>query len=212
MTCTQERFLGDVKSHQMTIIRDDGADRHLRFRQPDSSIYWFEILTWPNALCIRGDCGTYVFSRLTDMFEFFRKEPRGGQGLFINTEYWAEKLIACNASGRHDAGAQRFCLEKFHRRVEEAYAEFALNADDDVNLTDLHRELEHRVLLHFDYENEAIRAACEFSHEDSGFDLHDFWEINCREWDFCFVWCLHAISWGIRKYDEARAELEVVTA
>ena len=32
--CTEERFLRDVANHEMTIIRDEGVNRHIRFKNP----------------------------------------------------------------------------------------------------------------------------------------------------------------------------------
>lgn len=72
--CTEERFLKDVAKHEMTVIRDDGINRHLRFKNPNDSSYWFDLITWPGTLCIDGDCGTYVFKRTPDMFQFFRTD------------------------------------------------------------------------------------------------------------------------------------------
>ena len=63
-SCTEERFLKDAAAHQMEVLRDDGVNRHLRFKNPESSAYWFEIITWPGTLCIDGDMGTFVFRRL----------------------------------------------------------------------------------------------------------------------------------------------------
>lgn len=31
----------------------------------------------------------------------------------------------------------------------------------------------------------------------------DTWEWDLTDWDFHFVWCLHAIAWGIQQYDKA---------
>jgi hypothetical protein len=31
--CTEDQFLQDAGSHVMTVIRDDGVHRHLRFRK-----------------------------------------------------------------------------------------------------------------------------------------------------------------------------------
>ncbi len=70
----EAEFLKDVSAHVMRVIRDDGAHRHLRFAAPTSSIYWFDVITYPGELVITGDCGTYVFRRLPDMFEFFRTD------------------------------------------------------------------------------------------------------------------------------------------
>ena len=43
----EERFLNDVSEHQITVIRDQDTDRHIRFRRPGTSCYGFDLITWP---------------------------------------------------------------------------------------------------------------------------------------------------------------------
>jgi len=33
--------------------------------------------------------------------------------------------------------------------------------------------------------------------------VSDTWEWDLSDWDYHFLWCLHAIAWGIRQYDNA---------
>ena len=44
---TSTRFLLDTAFHRLEIIRDDGFYRHLRMKQPGTSCYYFDIITWP---------------------------------------------------------------------------------------------------------------------------------------------------------------------
>lgn len=67
-----ETFTRDIAKHEIEVIRDDGVDRHLRFRRPGTMSMHFDILTWPGYLCYTGDMGSYVFRRTEDMLEFFR--------------------------------------------------------------------------------------------------------------------------------------------
>lgn len=67
----EKQFLNDVKDHGIDIKLDIGAYRHIKFKNPKYGYYWFELITTPNQLTIHGDCGTYVFSRIEDMFCFF---------------------------------------------------------------------------------------------------------------------------------------------
>lgn len=102
--CTEQRFLDDVKNHQINIVKDDGAHRFVRFKRADNSSYWFDLITWPGFLCISGDCGTYVFSRTEDMFKFFRMNDndfnkKKDRLLNINPGYWGEKLEAIGRQG-----------------------------------------------------------------------------------------------------------------
>lgn len=99
------------------ILSDNGANRHLRFRNPNSGLYWFELITWPGVLCIHGDGGTYVFSRLNDMFDFFRETP---EQLSINPGYWAEKVKAMDTIGK----VFKFCEETFEQYVKGHFDEW----------------------------------------------------------------------------------------
>jgi hypothetical protein len=117
-----ERFAGDTAGHQMIVKHDDGLYRHLRFMhhhlcndavmRPGPSHYWFDLVTWPGTLTINGDCGTFVFSRVTDMFEFFRSKYG------INPQYWAEKLQAPDPRG-----AKKYSEDVFRQHVVEYVTE-----------------------------------------------------------------------------------------
>lgn len=210
MTCDQKRFERDVASHVMTVVRDDGIDRHIKFRRPDCSSYWFEILTWRGTLCIRGDMGTYVFSRLEDMFQFFRTDDRGDPArLYINKGYWAEKLQAVSCNGYGAGSAETFSADKFKRRVVERFREYCRDryvAHD--KRQEMWEALREDVLEAAD-DNGASRAwdtLNEFHDRDHPRIFEDCWEWNCKEYTFHFVWNLYAIAWAIRKYDAAKIE------
>ncbi|MBN7389249.1 hypothetical protein I3U52_24390 [Mycobacteroides abscessus subsp. abscessus] len=87
MTTPEGMLEVSTRNHKMTVLRDDDLYRHVRFAEPGTSIWHFDLVTWPGHLVISGDIGGYHFARLPDMFEFFRK-PVG----YINAHYWAEKL------------------------------------------------------------------------------------------------------------------------
>ena len=100
MSCTEERFLSDVANHTMEVITDDGVNRMLRLTNNGSAVYHFTIVTWPGYLAISGDCGDYLFSRIEDMFGFFRMRDndfnkRSDRKLSINPIYWEEKMHCC---------------------------------------------------------------------------------------------------------------------
>ncbi|CAL8476442.1 hypothetical protein [Caballeronia sp. S22] len=208
MTCTQEQFERDIAEHQMTIHRDDGTDRHISFQKPGTSCYWFEILTWPGALCIRGDCGTYVFSRLMDMFEFFREKCKDPTKLYINPSYWCEKLQAVNCDGYGKGEARRFSSETFEARVRSHVDDyFETRAITDERRASLWYDIQRDVL---DYVSDGDRSGAFLllsRFEDPEFPhlFDDCWEWRCEEYDFHFIWNLYAIAWAIRQYDAARA-------
>jgi len=210
-------FKRETADHKMEIIKDDGVFRHLLFSQDHSSIYHFTLTTWPGHLCIGGDMGTYVFSRLHDMFRFFRMDyadsQRSGGELTINQGYWAEKLQG--GGGEHNKLYTEWSPEDFEERVQEFYDDWLAGAEDNEEITD---EIKAEVLADINrlkqsssYEYEALIAQQEF--RSDYIDLCDFWECSCRDSTHSFVWCCFAIVWGIRQYDMRKlAEAAIDTA
>jgi hypothetical protein len=199
--CTPEMFAGDVDEHQMKVIRADGVYRHLRFRKPGTRTYWFDIVTWPGTLCINGDCGTYVFSRLTDMFEFFRSK---GNTDYINPSYWAEK---CDAQDKQD-GITEFCQKTFRRAVIERVRDYWRESGEFSKQLECFRELREDV-LNADNEHDAYRALYEFNSGD--FEFTDCWEMRFKEYTGRFIWNCRAIIWAIAQWD-ARRDIEMESA
>lgn len=195
-TPTEESFLKDVSKHVMTVLRDDGVHRHLRFKIPDSGNMYFDIVTYPHFLVYSGDMGCYVFSRLNDMFEFFRCRPeREKQNLYINLGYWAEKLEATDKPDGHE----QYNSESLTNHVNEWLAEVEADAE-------LRERVADEVLSYVDDgEIRARDALTGFQHEDR-YPFQDSWECNFTEYTYRFVWCCYALAWAIRTYDQARAE------
>lgn len=194
------RFLKDVADHQMTVILDSGTHRHLRFKRPDCNIYWFDLVTWPGRLTISGDMGDFVFSRLLDMFQFFRTDRGADGALRINCGYWAEKVTA---QCRHGRGVEQFSADLFRAAVIQHFREHTRHRGI---VPGLKQEVRRQVLDRaYDGEYAAYQAVNDFEH--SGFRFQDFFEHRLQEYTLGFVWCCYAIQWGIRQYDMAKAEV-----
>lgn len=116
-----ERFRTDTADHVMEVALDQGLYRHLRFRKPGTGFNWFELITTPGQLTIRGDMGTYVFARTEDMFTFF-ENSRGS----INAHYWAEKVQAQDIN----SPVQEFSRDRFVEAVMEDFWNSRENLDD----------------------------------------------------------------------------------
>ena len=212
---TEQSFLKDVESHVIEVIRDDGTHRHIRFRKPGTMCMHFDLITWPGSLCYTGDMGTYVFERLTDMFEFFRDKAEGA--LRINLSYWSEKLTAVDASGRNKGSAVEFSKERFTSFINSYRVEWIKNACRGGRLSkDQRRELweavDHEVLAYLDDGEHAVfQRAYDFpwspdaynSRRDYSFE--DFWDHRFEEYTDHFIWCCYALAWGIRTYDAHKA-------
>jgi hypothetical protein len=187
---TQQRFLRDVAQHRIAVIRDDGIYRHLQFSRPGTYCMGFDIVTWPGYLCYCGDMGEFLFTRLPDMFEFFRTALRDDGDLHINPSYWGEK---CVAADKHD-GLRTYSAELFREAIATRLDE--MDADDE-----LRQAVEDEVLpAAHDGETVAHIAARDFTH-DGEFVFPDFWEANLTDYTYRFIWCCFALAWGIRQYD-----------
>ena len=200
----QAQFDKDVSLHGMTIIKDVDNYRHVRFQRPDTWCYGFDLVTWPGFLAFTGDMGEYLFARTHDMFEFFRQPLDQG----ISYAYWAEKCKAGQRSGERDCdGVYEFSEEAFKEAVEEDYKswlESVGNIDEPGFLEDMRNRLEDDVLS---CSNEGMIRAYDAA---TGFEVdgrqifQDFWEHSCEEYTPRFLWCCHAIRWGIAQYDKQK--------
>lgn len=212
----EQRFLENTASHKMQVEQDCGVYRSLLFKDPTHSYYYFRINTWPGHLCISGDMGTYVFERTEDMFSFFRMDSTDfnfskDKILNINPGYWAEKI---QSEDRHSKVC-KFDPECFEREVTDAlncYCE-----DNDASKEDKDACLEALQQI-FDpteeYEaRENVRDANwpdydnEFQKDFANYLATDFWETDLTDYTFHYKWCLYAIVWGIKQYDEHKAAL-----
>lgn len=243
-----ERFAADVAQHQMTVLRDDGLYRHLQFvrvapspktgKPERSSFYWFELVTWPGHLAVTGDCGTYVFARIEDMFEFFRGDR-------INPGYWAEKVQGGADLRKYSGDLFRQTVTDYISDGDEEHPSLARRwpgLDEAVAetffgpLSECNTEYEpdaRRALEEFEF-SATVTASCScgetreklpgddagrwhITHLSSapigsgshritdtrveGFRFTDAWEWDFSGWDWQFLWCCHAIVWGIGQYD-----------
>lgn len=212
--CTKERFIEDTKDHKLTIKKDDGFYRHLHLSSGSSDQY-YEIITYPNGLIIRGDMGSYVFERLEDMFCFFRDGKDDYLG--INTGYWAEKVTSESMFGN---GVREFSPEVFREHVKEEFDQYYEDTpDDDLEKMFVWEEIEDQVLSAEDSEWDCVSKLNDFDlypykyfnenedyitiPEGRRFDFGDFWECSCNEKTYNYVWCLYAIVLAVRMYDEA---------
>lgn len=194
---TLERFNGDIENHRMTILHDDGLYRHVRFKAPDTGMYWFDLHTSPGLLTIDGDMGTHSFRRIPDMFQFFT-------GTYVNVGYWAEKVV----SSRRD-DHKEFSSDNFKQHIYEHFWQTSryMEPDDakkwwDVLVDDIFGK--HRYLPGT-YE-EASNALEDVDRQLGSEHYDDLWDWGgFREYEFGFLWCLHAILWGIQQYKTEKA-------
>lgn len=187
-----DNFVENVKDHKLTIKMDNGLYRHLHFSK-GSFEYWFDLITWPGYLAITGDCGDFVFSRIDDMFSFFRDEKKENR---INASYWAEKVTA----DAKYSDIKKFDPDKFHDNVIE-HTKIMLDLEEDESIPD---DIMNEIypLLHTYDEWECVQSIRDF--ESKKINFNDFWDYNHMSYNYGYLWCLYAIVWGIDRYDEAK--------
>jgi hypothetical protein len=200
-------FTKQTEQHQMIVLRDDGVYRHIRFKRPGTMCMHFDLITWPGYLCYTGDMGTFVFTRLQDMFQFFRRSD-DDRRYRIDFRYWAEKVEGADKSDQ----VHRFSDERFRAEVRDFFEQ--RTSDEvwsDAAKADLWKRIEDEVLyeLENDGEHGAWVALRQFDHDKQWF-FQD-WERSCREFSHRFLWCCHALAWSISVYDAAKSAPVTVT-
>lgn len=224
---TAEQFLKEVAEHQMKVLLENGIYRHLKFNAPKNSWnMWFELITWPGKLTISGDMGTWTFSRLEDMFNFFRSSRE----MAINPSYWAEKLQG-GVHGGSDS-AKDYDQERFGRQLLAQLSEYYGFEGED--LAELTQAVKDEVLTD-DWEGAVKTAARDFTHRFQnganpcprcqghrstlsvcsnrdcyGGEIRRKFQFDSCEIpdgkDYCyyFIWCCYAVVWGIQQWDKAK--------
>ena len=213
----EQEFLADVTKHEMKVLRSEGLYRHIRFKQPGNSCYWFDLVTIPGKLIYTGDMGTFVFSRLDDMFVFFRSDREyahsKGRQLGINPGYWAEKLLAVD--GNRKGSFEEFDPEAFTRVINEYRIGWMRNAHSNGSLSKderrtLWEDVDDEILSRVDECGEDVmRLAYEFSwrngERNTQRQFNDLFDHRFTRHTRTFLWCCYAIAWGIQTFDKAAA-------
>lgn len=185
----RDQFQKDTKNHSMEILRDDELYRHLKFTNNGSNIYRFDLVTWPGYLAVTGDMGEFIFSRIPDMFQFFRDDK--GE---INPGYWAEKCLAADKHG----GIKEFSEDKARENVKD-FLESHYDGDQEKLNAALEKADEE-----INYSEGEVRFydSCVDFETPEGKEVFFAGEIpGCLEYTHRFIWVLYAIVWGISQYD-----------
>ncbi len=201
-----EYFLKDTKNHGMEILLDSDIYRHLKFTNNGSSIYRFDLVTWPGHLSISGDMGSFTFERLPDMFQFFRTDRSRKPGASFepekdtNLSYWAEKLVAVDKNGFKALSSEAIKMHVLdyisdEEDLKEQYGEEAWKAIRS-DIDDLISEIDDAEDL-----PRTLGRIYEFSSGE--FEFVDFFERDIHEYTSSFAWACAAIAYGVLQYDLA---------
>ncbi|MFM1688118.1 hypothetical protein ACJ7VZ_06305 [Aeromonas salmonicida] len=187
-------FLRDTTDHTMRVHRDDGLYRHIEFSNRGSSVYRFDLVTWPGHLTVCGDMGTWTFSRTADMFEFFGGNFEKG----INPRYWGEKL-QMGASGRRDEICMEFDEESFKSGLREWLAAWQQDCEeDDEDCSGIISTVNEICEESYSHELQAYQAIHD-SDLPSQYELME--GLTMKRYSHHYLWILHAIVFGIQQYN-----------
>ncbi|HDV8244856.1 TPA: hypothetical protein RJ953_004008 [Enterobacter hormaechei] len=209
---TDTRFLLDTAEHRLNVIRDDGLYRHLRLQRPGTSCYYYDVITWPGYLTVVGDMGTWTFSRIADMFEFF-----GGWTGRTNTGYWSEKLEAGAGRSGCELLAKEYDHDAFCESLKSSMREYLeddaeADEDEDWNYEDTEDSDKAKVReavrelcrAHFSNENEAYQAVSEADWPEQWSSQDVCYGLTFKTYTSHFRWILFAITWAISKYHNTK--------
>lgn len=207
---SRTRFDRETKGHKLEVLHNEGLHRHLRMRNPAHSSYWYEVITWPGNLAIRGDYGeSYVFTRATDMFEWFAHYLGKKGSISINPQYWAEKLSSHDVSRKYDQDVFR---ENFKQQAEHLIEGQTIKPDQVERFryeieTFLENEIYHdassaiHAVESFQFwNNEDHEHSFRYNDEAIGFDDAYEWIAGCTVYEWSYLWACHAIMLAIREY------------
>jgi hypothetical protein len=208
-----ESFDKMVDRHEMTVLLDQDGYRHLQFRHRRedgslTSMYGFEIITWPWHLTITGDLGHFTFSREQDMVGFFGADRYDGYS--INPGYWVEKL-----KGAEDV--ERFSYDLFEQTVNELVNDWLEDRDlPEDAAAELRSAIEDEVFGEV-YETGPVGVAYDrlynftwqWNDPQSGqrheFQFYDPSDLTFTDWTRQYLWCCYAIVWGLLRYQQVPA-------
>lgn len=194
------RFRREAAKHETTLFHDRDGYRHLRCVRPGSALYWFEIITVSGSLIFSGDGESFVFSTGTrDMFDPFRDSSCDGG---INAGYWAEKLRTGNAYS--------YSEKMFREHVDKAVSvgeEYYPGLREDVEGVILRDSADYDLSC----EASALEAVGNYRYtppRPSGtsdwFRFANAPQWDLEDFDWWFLFALHAINWGIERYDAGK--------
>lgn len=206
MNPTLESFLKDVASHELTVNLDQGVFRDLTIMKPNSVDMHYHITTRPGYLMFTGDMGSFVFTRLNDMFKFFRSDEGEHQ---INKGYWEEKLEAVDSRG----GAKAFSSDVAKETLTQCFQDHLEGLDsgdynkDQSDAEESKEAIQGLIDLAEVDQHEFYEQLRNWDSDDAGgLDMDCWWEWDFNDYTGRYIWCCYAIVHAIKLYDEYKAQ------
>ena len=197
---TLEQFLSHVANHQLTVNLDQDLFRDLTVMKPNSGDMHYHITTRPGYLMFTGDMGSFVFTRLSDMFDFFRDKD----GYDINPGYWGEKLEAVDSRG----GAKEFSRDLAKETLIEHLQDHLAGIDsgdydkDQSDAEEAKEAIKHLIGLAEDDKHDFYETLRNWDADDAGgLDMDCWWEWDFNDHTYRYIWACFAIVHAIKLYD-----------
>ena len=201
---TLEQFLSHVANHQLTVNLDQDLFRDLTVMKPNSGDMHYHITTRPGYLMFTGDMGSFVFTRLSDMLDFFRDKD----GYDINPGYWGEKLEAVDSRG----GAKEFSRDLAKETLIEHLQDHLAGIDsgdydkDQSDAEEAKEAIKHLIGLAEDDKHDFYETLRNWDADDAGgLDMDCWWEWDFNDHTYRYIWCCYAIVHAIKLYDEYKS-------
>lgn len=165
------------RDHQCRVMLDSYPYRHWRCAQPANCAYWFDVITGPGWLLVRGDVGELLVQRTHDMIAWSRSA--------INSiGYFAEKVpreieteVFCQDVAREWIREEMRQTREWTPDREERRRRYAI-------LLDLRDALEYGEGEHAFYRAISESGIC---------DGCDFPRLT--NWASSFLWCRECVKW-----------------
>lgn len=195
----RESFAEGTTEHVMTIVKDDGLYRRLRFAKPGSFQFYFEVITWPGYIALTGDMRSLMMTRVEDMIGFVAS-PGSDE---IDFRYWAQKVVASAGNIKqwccsvmieqlHEAWVDHCLEEGVCQDSDDGRAAWAEIQDDIIDTSAAYGEHDERTYA------EAI------SNFTGAVSLLDAWEWDCRDLEFDIYWQMLALRYAANAYLAAK--------
>lgn len=200
---TWDRFHEETKDHVMQVLLNEGLYRHVRFANPRTGAYWFELITTPNNLLFRGDGESFAFSREIDMFDFFRSGINKDGTLGTNPHYWSEKLTTTREAVR---GYSKEIVKEYLDQMLADMCDPAFPAETQPELAAKLRKswVEADEWGYLETFQDFTNWLSEHE-EETGWG--EPWEWPHQDFDWWFLWACCGIVWGIDQFLKAGHKL-----
>ncbi|CAN2532580.1 hypothetical+protein [Methylocapsa aurea] len=178
-------FLSSYKDAKIELLHDVGMYRHVRIS--GAHYYRFELMTWPGSLSVNCEGDEFLFTRTTDMFDFFRRGA-GAKCDAPNFAYWAEKL-----SDPRSRKVRAFDYSAFERDVESVLSTMA----DASRVEEIRDDLQSETC---ESDENSCREFLSRHAELLDLSIDGRWE----DWTYRYAYACFAILHGIREYDRVK--------